>query len=142
MPKIETWVEDSARHRIVREMDVVQSEWPAYQASLLGSAAHGYIGGIVSGSGSILLSVPSSRWFKPRTVWLWNGNVAQNGLFMYVGGSGGSCSASLGVIYVGPYETGFVAVDTITVDGDIWVSCLKPSLGVRIGGVLLNSGPQ
>lgn len=140
---LEVFVEDKARQRIVRDIAIIESEWPAFQASLLGSAAKGFIGNITSGSCSCLMSVPSSRWFKPRTIWLTNNNTANNKLFMYVGGSNaGDVSATLGEIWIGPRETGFIALDGITVDSDIHVSCLVPSLGVRIAGILLKSAAQ
>lgn len=142
MPHLELWIEDKARQRLVREMDPIQSEWPAYQASLFGSAANGFIDAVGSGSGSMLISVPSSRWFKPRTLWLWNGHSQNNILLMYLGGSGGSCSATIGQIHISPLATEFIALDAITVDEDIFVSVLRASLGVRIAGILLDSGPQ
>lgn len=137
-PFISKWVEDKARSRVVREMDTIESEWPAHTAT-----------GVASGfrtptslECSILLSVPSSRWFKPRQLWVDNENIIMNRIYLYVLGSGASCSASLGGMWIQARETAFVAFDGITVGGDIYVSCLIASCHVRISGVLLGSGPE
>ena len=139
---LEKWVEDTARHRIIREIGVIESEYPAFQASLAGSAARGYLNIGDAGSASILLSVPSSRWFKPRMLWLHNLTNVQNRVQLYILGSGASCSASLPGAWVNPNDTAFIALDAITVDGDIYASNLVSNIQIKIGGILLNSGPQ
>ena len=135
---VSEWLEDKARGRMVREMDVVESEWPAHTAT---GVASGYCTP-TDHSCSILLSVPSSRWFKPRMLWVDNENTAKNRIMLYVGGNGTSCSASIGGLWMDPVTTEFVAFDGITVGGDIWVSCLIPSCHVRITGILMDSGPE
>ena len=139
MPQfIEKWVEDTARHRIIREIGTLESEWPAHTAS---GVASGMVLGD-SGSCSLLLSVPSSRWFKPRTLWIQNSAGIQNEMMIYVGGSAGSCSATLGGAFVPAWDTQFVALDCITVGGDLWVGNSVGHLRVRIAGILCNSGPE
>lgn len=139
---VEKWVEDTARQRLVREESPIQSEYPALQASLAGSAGYGYRYINDAGSASPLISVPSSRWFKPRTLWLHNLTNLQNRVQFYILGSGASCSASMPGIWIGPNTTEFIALEAITIDGDLYVSNLVSNIQMKIGGILLNSGPQ
>lgn len=139
---LEKWVEDTARHRIIREIGIIESEYPTYQASIAGSAAKGYLNISDAGSASILLSVPSSRWFKPRMLWIHNITIAQNRVQFYIGGSGGSCSASLPGVWIDERDTVFIALDNITIDGDLYASNLVSNIQMKIGGILLNSGPN
>ena len=143
MPQfVEKWVEDTARQRLVREESLIQSEYPALQASIAGSAGYGYRYINDAGSASLLISVPSSRWFKPRTLWLHNLTNLNNRVQFYVLGSGGSCSASLPGVWIGPNTTEFIALDAITIDGDLYASNLVSNIQMKIGGILLTSGPQ
>jgi len=132
------WVNDSARDRDVKEISAIQSEWPAHSTS---GVASGYRYPD-AGSCSILLSCPSSRWFKARTLWLDNYGNNKDRTILYVGGSAGSCSATIGGFWVGARETELIAIDTINVGGDIWASGYLGSVAIRIGGILLQSGPE
>lgn len=136
---LENWVTDSARDRVVREESQIQSEWPAHSGS---AVASGFRAPTV-GSASILLAIPSSRWFKPRTLWLNNNNNQANLVNLYVGGSAGDASATIGGIHINGIETQFVALDCFTVGGaDIYCSALLGSIEMRIGGLLFESGPE
>lgn len=135
---IESWVEDKARQRLVRDMSVIESEWPAHTGSALASGFRVP----TSESCSILLSVPSSRWFKPRMLWVKNNNTQMNELNFYTLGSADDASATLGGLWIGPRETQFIALDGLTVGQDLWVSCLVGSCEVRIAGILVKSGPE
>jgi len=137
---LENWVEDKARNRIVREIGPLQSEWPAHTGS---AVASGYLASLELGSCACLLSVPSSRWFKLRTLWITNNNAVMNKILLYTGGSNvGDVSGSLGEIWVGPRTTEFIAIDGITFGGDLHASCLVESIGIRVAGILLSSGPE
>ena len=139
MPQfIEKWVEDTARHRIIREIGTLESEWPAHGGS-----------GVESGfctpdseSCSILLSIPSSRWFKPRFLWVDNRSNVKSRITLYVTASAADASATIGGIWIGARETAFIALDGITVGTDIWVTADDEPISVRIAGILLNSGPE
>lgn len=136
---LENWVYDTARNRVVRGESLIQSEYPAHSGSAMAS---GFLAPAV-GSASILLSIPSSRWFKPRTLILNNNNNVQNQVYLYGGGSAASCLATIAGIWVGPRETGFIALDGITVGGcDLYASTLQASMEIRVAGVLLRSGPE
>lgn len=137
-PFMETWVEDKARQRIVRDIAVIESEYPAHTGTALASGFRVP----TSESCSILISVPSSRWFKPRMMWITNKNTVMNELNFYTLGSAGDASATLGGLWIGPRETQFIAFDGITLGQDLWVSCLVASTEVRITGILVNSGPE
>lgn len=132
------WVNDSARDRDVKEISPIQSEWPAHSTS---GVASGYRYPD-AGSASILLSCPSSRWFKARTLWLDNYGANLDRIVLYVGGSAASCSATIGGFWVAQKSTELIAIDTITVGGDIWASGNLGSIAIRIGGILLASGPE
>lgn len=135
---LESWVMDTARGRKVREESAIQSEWPAHSTS---GVASGYRTP-ASASCSILMSVPSSRWFKPRMLIVDNENIAQNRINLYLYGSATDASASIFGLWVEQRVTEFIALDGLTVGGDIWVSCLLASCHVRIAGILLASGPE
>lgn len=136
---LEKWVEDTARQRIVREESVIQSEYPAHTGS---AAASGFCIPN-SGSASLLLSVPSSRWFKPRTLWIHNMTAIQTEIRFYTVGSAADASATLGGIWIGPRETGLIALDGITVGDDLWAENVSgTSCMVRVTGILLESGPE
>lgn len=136
---LENWVMDTARSRLVREESLVQSEYPAHSGS---AVASGFLAP-TSASASILLSIPSSRWFKPRTLIINNNNTAQNQVYLYGGGSAASCSATICGIWISPRATDFVALDGITVGGcDLYASALLGSIELRVAGVLLKSGPE
>jgi hypothetical protein len=107
MPFIDQMVEDKARNRVVREIAMVDSEWPAHTGAGLASCS-GYATP-VSGSGAVVVRVPSGFWFKPRTVWLDNQNAALNHITLYEGGSASACSGVIGGIYVDGHTTNFVA---------------------------------
>lgn len=142
MPEfIQKWVEDKARGRIVQETGVVESEWPAHTGSATASGYYFY-SGAVSESAVLLLSVPSSRWFKPRMLWVKNNNTVINELAFYEAGSAASCSATIQGLWIGPRETEFIALDGITIGGDMWMSGFVASCAVRVAGVLVNSGPE
>jgi len=141
MPQfLENWVEDKARQRVLREMSVIESEWPAHTGS---ACASGYLQSVTTESCPLLLSVPSSRWFKPRMLWVCNNETQYNKILLYTGGSNtGAVSATIGEFWLGPREAQFLAIDCITVGGDIHVSALTNSISLRIAGILLNSGPE
>ena len=135
----EKWAEDSARGRIVREIDPIQSEFPAHSGS--GVASGFQVADF--GSASILLSIPSSTWFKPRMLWLTNYGAVKDKINLLVGGSVASCSATLGQIWVEGNDTAFIAMDGVTVGLDLWASGgTVGSIGVRIAGILVQSGPE
>ena len=138
MPEfIQKWVEDKARDRVIQEVGVIESEWPAHTGSAIASGFRTP----TSESCSILLSIPSSKWFKPRMLWVDNENTIINRIYLYVGSQG--ASASIGGLWIGPRETQFIALDGITCGGDdVYVSCLVASVHVRIAGILVESGPE
>lgn len=135
---MEKWVEDKARNRIIREVGIIESEWPAHTAT---GVASGYCVPD-SGSASLLLSIPSATWFKPRMFWIFNSNSNPQELHFYVGGSAGSCSATLQGMYLQAWDTQFVALDGITLGADLYAQATRTGAKVRVGGVLLASGPE
>jgi hypothetical protein len=138
MPQLEKWVQDTARDRIARELDPIQSEYPAHTGSAIAS---GYCTPNI-GTASLLLSVPSKTWFKPRTLWIDNEAVGNAHLMLYAGGSAADASASQGGIAVNGNATLFVALDCITTGNDLWVDATVASCHVRVGGILIASGPE
>lgn len=134
----EKFVEDKARGEVVREVGLIESEWPAHTGS---GVASGYRLPD-AGSCSILLSIPSGMWFKPRSLWVDNYGASKDRIVLYLLGSAGDASATIGGIWVGGNDTGFIPLDTLTVGQDIWVSGNLGSVAVRIGGILLASGPE
>lgn len=137
---VEPMVKDTARQRLVHDIEPIQSEWPAGPSHL--TSGFLWFGDAVSGS--CLLSVPSSRWFKPRHLWVWNDTTVMNAFVIYCG-SGTFTAASfatMGKIYMQPRSTEFIAWDCETWSKDIWVSNLASNLGMRVGGIMLNSAPE
>lgn len=142
MPQfIQKWVEDKARGQITQEVGVIESEWPAHTGSATASGYYFY-SGAVSESAVLLLSVPSSRWFKPRMLWINNMHNLANELTFYEMGSAASCSATIQGLRMLPQTTEFIAMDGITIGGDMWMSGLLDSIAVRVTGILVNSGPE
>jgi hypothetical protein len=143
MGNLENWVEDTARQRLVREINVIQSEWPAHTSACVALAAQtsGYATPN-SGSASLILSVPSSKWFKLRYLIVDNETAVTNGIQFYAGGSAGVATQSLFQMHVGPYETPFIAMDCITVGRDIWANADVGNAHIRVGGILVASGPE
>lgn len=135
---LEKWVEDKARRRLTRETDIIETEWPAHTGS---AVASGYFHS-ADPYCTILMSVPSGFWFKPRMVWLRNSAANNNELHLYNGGSLLSCSATIGGFFVPVGDNQFIGLDCITVGKDIWASALHSGMAVRIGGLLIQSGPE
>jgi len=135
---LEKWVEDKARRRITRETDIIETEWPAHTGSATASGMFHSVDPYCT----ILLSVPSGFWFKPRMAWLRNSTPKTGELHLYTGGSLASCSATIGGFFLPAYDTQFIGLDCITVGRDIWASALYSGLAVRIGGLLIQSGPE
>lgn len=134
---IELWVRDQARGRTVPDTGIIESEWPAHVGTAIASGFRTP----TSESCSILLSIPSACWFKPRTLWVDNENTIMNRIYLYAGSQGSA--ASIGGLWIGPRETQFIALDGITIGGtDLYVSCLVASVHVRVAGILIQSGPE
>lgn len=139
MPEfVEKWVFDSARDRHTKEISLINSEWPAHSTS---GVASGYRYPD-AGSASILLAVPSSRWFKPQTVWVTNLGNAADRVALYVGGSAASCDATIQHLWVQAQETVIGELKGITVGGDIYASGYLGSTLIRVAGILMQSGPE
>jgi hypothetical protein len=139
MPQfIQPEVEDKARQRIVRDIALIDSEWPAHTGA---AVASGYYSSSVTAGTSLLLSVPSSTWFKPRTWWFDNENAAAAHLMVYAGGPPASCSATIGGFRINGNETAIFAMDCITVGADLWIDVFA-SCHVRVGGILVLSAPE
>jgi hypothetical protein len=134
----EKMVEDTARQRLVREIEPTYSEWPAGSSHW----ASGYIATPATDGAFILLSVPSSRWFKPRHLWIWNDTGVINAAVFYFLGSAASCSLTIGKIWMQPRSTEFIAWDCETWPRDVFVSNLVTQMGMRVAGILLNSAPE
>lgn len=144
MPNLEAWVEDTARQRLVRETDLVQSEWPAHTSATVAGAANtsGYATPN-SGSASLILSVPSSRWFKWRMLIVDNQAGQNNHVDFYAGGSAAAATQSIFGMTIGPNATEFIALDCITVGKDLWANVTSAgNVGIRVGGILIQSGPE
>jgi hypothetical protein len=134
-------VEDKARQRIVRDIALIDSEWPAHTVAV-GSLVDSGFCTPNSGAASLLLSVPSATWFKPRTWWIDNENTVAQHLMVYAGGSAGTALATIGGFRLNPQETALFAMDCITVGNDLWIDCTNASCHVRVGGVLIMSAPE
>lgn len=135
----EQMVQDKARGQIVRDIALIESEWPAHTPAGITSIS-GYCLP-VSLLGAVLLTVPSTRWFKPRTIIIDNQNAALNHLAFYEGGSQSACSGiMIPGVYVEGHTTVFLALDGITAGKDIWVQAeTVGSTTVKIGGLLVAS---
>lgn len=139
-PLLEKWVEDRAKQRLVIEPSYLDSEYPAH--GVASACASGWRS-VTLGSGSLLLSIPSSRWFKPRMLWITNMNTAVQEIWLYLTDSAAAASATIGGFIVEPRTTNLFAMDCITLGGgDIYESCLVGSTVVRIAGILVSSGPE
>jgi len=143
MGHLENWVEDSSRQRLVREIDVIQSEWPAHTSACVAAAAQtsGYATPN-SGSASLILAVPSGTWFKWRTLIVDNETAVMNTLAFYAGGSAGIATQSIFQMHIGGNETQFIALDCITFGRDLWANANVGNAHIRVGGILVGSGPE
>lgn len=138
-PFMQNMVEDKARQRVTRDTDLIESEWPAHTPAGVASCS-GYALP-VSGSGAVVMTVPSSRWFKPRTIIVDNQNAALNHLAFYQGGSASACSGYLFGMYIDGHTTQFIGLDCITAGKDIWVQAeTVGSTAIYMGGILIPSG--
>jgi hypothetical protein len=135
-------VEDKARQRIVRDIALIDSEWPAHTLATSLTVNPSGFTTPNSGTASLLLSVPSSTWFKPRTWWFDNENTVAQHLMVYTGGPAASCYATLCGFRVNPLETALFAMDCITVGNDLWIDCTAASCHVRVGGILIMSASE
>lgn len=133
-------VEDKARQRTVRDVALLESEWPAHTPAGVTSIS-GYATPN-SGSASLLLSIPSSMWFKPRTLIVDNTSGVQGHILFTEGGSTSACSGVLFPMYVDARTTVFIGLDCITCGKDLWVNPDGGGITVKIGGILLPSGPE
>lgn len=146
MGHLENWLEDTARQRLVRETDTLQSEWPAHTSATIAAAANtsGYVSP-ASMSGSIALAIPSSRWFKWRTLIIDNDTLVTNQIH-FVTGAGASTAAlatqSIFAMHIGPRETEFIAMDNITIGQDLYAIASTAGAHIRVGGILITSGPE
>jgi hypothetical protein len=143
MGHLENWVEDSARQRLVRSIDPIQSEWPAHTSATVAAAANtsGYATPN-SGSASLILAIPSSKWFKWRTLIVDNETGVTNTLAFYAGGSAAAATQSIFQMHLNGNETQFIALDCITVGRDIWANAAVGNAHIRVGGLLVQSGPE
>ena len=147
MPQyLEVWVEDSSRGRLVREIEPIQSEYPAHTSATIAAAANtsGYETPSQA-STFLLLSVPSGFWFKFRTLIVDNETAVTNNLEFYCGSgmaTPGAATQSLFAMHIGPNETEFIALDCITVGRDLFVYASHSNCHIRVGGFLVPSGPE
>lgn len=143
MGHVENWVYDTARQRLVRETDVIQSEWPAHTSATIAAAANtsGYATPN-SGSASLILSIPSSKWFKWRMLIVDNETTVTNQIEFYAGGSAGVATQSIFQMHIGGNETEFIAMDCITIGRDLWANADTGNAHIRVGGILVESGPE
>jgi len=147
MPRYsENWLEDTSRQRLVRETDVIQSEWPAHTSATIAAAANtsGFVSP-ASMSGSIVLAVPSSKWFKWRTLIIDNETTVMNQIH-FVAGIGASTAAiatqSIFAMHLTANETQFIALDNITIGRDLYAIASVAGAHIRVGGLLVQSGPE
>ena len=134
----ETMIEDKARNRMVHDIQLIDSEWPAHTPTGIASAS-GWVTP-ASQSAGLLLSLPSAKWFKPRTIIVDNQNTVQNHLTFYEGGSASACSGYLFAMWIDPKSTAFIALDGITAGASIYVQAeLCGSTTIKIGGLLIAS---
>lgn len=139
---VQTMVQDKARQRIVTDIALIESEWPAHTPAGIASIS-GYATIAGTGSGGLLLSIPSSTWFKPRMIVVENQSAALNHIWFYEGGSQSACSGIVFPMYIEGRTTNFIALDCITVGKDLWVQAeTVGNLHVKVGGILLPSGAE
>lgn len=117
------------------ELDEVRSEYPPVATN---SGYYATVGD--AGSAIIVLSVPSQTRFKPRTLIIDNATIA-NILRFYTSGSAASCAQSLCAFHIGASQTEIIDIKGITIDKDLYVSHLYSNIMVRVGGLLIASGP-
>lgn len=146
MSHLEQWMEDSSRQRLVREIEPIQSEWPAHTSAVVAVAANtsGYATP-TSGSLVLLLSVPSSRWFKWRTMVIDNETLVTNFIDFYTGAAVANpagATQSVFAMHIGPRETEFIAMDNITCGQDLYANASTGNCHIRVGGLLIQSGPE
>ena len=141
---VQSMVQDKARQRIVTDVALIESEWPAHTPAGLASTSGYCIMSVAnSGSASLLLSIPSSTWFKPRMLIVENQSAALNHVVFYEGGSASACSGVVFPMYIEGRTTMFIALDCITCGKDLWVQAETVApLVVKIGGILLPSGAE
>jgi hypothetical protein len=147
MPQhLENWVEDVSRGRLIREIETVQSEWPAHTSATFLAAAN--TSGYETPSQAsifLLLSVPSGFWFKMRTLIVDNETAVMNNLEFYCGSgmaTPGAATQSIFAMHIGGNETQFIGLDCITVGKDLYVYASHSNCHVRVGGFLIASGNE
>lgn len=137
MGLIEKWVLEGPTGQKNLEIDEVRSEYPLATAGPSGGV-YATVG--EAGSAASMLSVPSQTRFKIRTLIIDNATIA-NIFRFYTSGSGGSCAATLFAFHIGASQTEVIDMKGITIDKDLWVSHLYSNIIVRVGGILIASGP-
>lgn len=139
---IQTMVQDKARQRVITDIALIESEWPAHTPAGITSIS-GFCSVAGTGSGALLLSVPSSTWFKPRMFIVDNQSAAMNQIWFYEGGSQSACSGIMFPMQIDGKSTVFLGIDCITTGRDLWVQAITVgNLYVKVGGILLPSAAE
>jgi hypothetical protein len=135
---IEDWVLNGMTGRMNQKIDEVRSEYPPIAT---GGPSGGYYATVgEAGSATSMLSVPSATRFKIRTIVIDNA-TAPNIIRFYTSGSGASCAATLLAFHIGASQTEVIDIKGITIDKDLYISHLLSNIVVRVGGLMIASGP-
>jgi len=130
---ISKWLLNSRTGEMEQEIDEVRSVYPYTLAS-------GYYGWGASQVMTQLLSVPSACRFHLKWLWINNDDDANNIIRFY---DDASASISAGTVIVAGSTTNFIDIGPGMVFHDVvYGSNLTSNIQVRIGGLLLPSGPE
>lgn len=133
-PFIQKWVFNPRTGQTDLEIDEIRAQFPA----VIGSAS-GYIAFSNTEKTSVLI-VPSAHRFLLRFMWAFNDTGAVNILGIY---DGPGVSMSAGAIHIGASNTEFINFgDGVIFKSAVHMSNLVSNITVRIGGLLIKSGPE
>jgi len=133
-PFIQKWVFNPRTGQNDLEIDEIRVQYPP----VIGSAS-GYIAFSTTEKTSVLV-VPSSYRFILKFMWAFNNTGAVNILGVY---DGPGVSMSAGALHVGASTTEFINFgEGVIFQSAVHLSNLVTNITVRIGGLLIKSGPE
>lgn len=131
-PFIQKWVFNSRTGRVDMEIDEIRSQYPPTVES-----GYAYLSTVEKTS---ILVVPSAHRFMLRFLWVFNNTGSPNILQLY---DGPGVSVSVGGIAVAGSQTDFINFgDGVIFKSAVHVSNLVSTVQVRVGGLLIKSGPE
>jgi hypothetical protein len=131
---VSKWLLNSRTGQLEQEIDQIRSQYPPTVAS-------GYW---AWGSGSVgrtsILNVPSACRFHLQFIWIDNQEAAKNYVFFW---DGPGTSVPVGGVQVASSTTEFITVGPgVVFASGVHASVATSMIGVRVGGLLRESGPE